>query len=51
MAIGETAALSSQIRTVGSKRRSVLPLIGLGLAVTVNAAWIGFLGYCLFKLV
>jgi hypothetical protein len=51
MAMSETAALSSQIRTVGTKRRSVFPLIGLGLAVMVNAAWIGFLGYCLLKLV
>jgi hypothetical protein len=30
---------------------SVLPLIGLGVAVIVNAAWIGFLGYWIFNLV
>jgi hypothetical protein len=42
-----------------SARRSVspvllgnaLPLIGLALAVIVNAAWIGLLGYFVFRLV
>ena len=28
-----------------------LPLIGLGLAVIANVAWIGLLGYFVFKLV
>jgi hypothetical protein len=51
MAVSETTALSSQVRTPGTQRRSVLPLVGLGLAAMVNAAWIGFLGYCLLKLV
>jgi hypothetical protein len=27
------------------------PLIGLGLAVIVNVAWVGLLGYFIFKLV
>jgi hypothetical protein len=31
--------------------RDALPLIGLGVAVIVNAAWIGFLGYFVFRLV
>lgn len=30
--------------------REALPLMGLVVAVFVNAAWIGFLGYELFKL-
>ena len=29
----------------------VLPLLGLCAAVVVNAAWIGFLGYWIFRLV
>jgi hypothetical protein len=29
----------------------VLPLLGLGVAVIVNAAWIAFLGYWIFRLV
>ena len=29
---------------------SVLPLLGLCAAVIVNAAWIGFLGYWIFRL-
>jgi hypothetical protein len=28
-----------------------LPLIGLGIAVIVNAAWVGLVGYFVFKLV
>ena len=28
----------------------VLPLLGLCAAITVNAAWIGFLGYWIFRL-
>ena len=38
----------------GGPRRPVtyaLPLIGLSVAVIVNAAWIGFLGYFVFRLV
>jgi hypothetical protein len=27
------------------------PLAGIGFAVAVNAAWIGFLGYCIFQLI
>ena len=29
--------------------RNVLPLIGLPVAIILNAAWMGFLGYTLFK--
>ncbi len=41
------AASSSPVTTI----RIILPLIGLGFAVIVNAAWIGFLGYCLVRLI
>ena len=29
----------------------ILPLAGLAFAVIVNVAWIGFLGFALFKLI
>jgi hypothetical protein len=49
--MGEIATISNQVGTISGARRGVWPLIGLGLAFMVNAAWIGFLGYCLLKLV
>lgn len=42
-----TAASSSPVSAI----RNFLPLIGLGFAVIVNAAWVGFLGFCLLKLI
>lgn len=47
------------VKSMPSTRRHVLrailgnalPLIGLALAVVVNAAWIGLLGYFVLKLV
>jgi hypothetical protein len=36
---------------LGTLLRNALPLIGLGVAVIVNAAWIGFLGYFVLRLV
>jgi hypothetical protein len=33
-----------------TRLRNSLPLIGLAMAVILNAAWIGFLGYELFRL-
>ena len=36
---------------LGTRLRNALPLIGLSVAVIVNAAWIGFLGYFVFRLV
>ena len=36
---------------LGARLRNALPLIGLSVAVIVNAAWIGFLGYFVFRLV
>jgi hypothetical protein len=49
----ETAAalpLSPAI-TIGARVSNVLPLIGLGFALTVNAVWIAFLSYCFWKLI
>ncbi len=31
--------------------RAALPLLGLGVAVIVNAIWIGFLGYLVLRLI
>ncbi len=53
MTLTETVAavpLSLAI-TVRARVSNALPLIGLGFAVIVNAAWIVFLGYCLLKLI
>jgi len=36
---------------LGTLLRNALPLIGLGVAVIVNAAWIGLLGYFVLRLV
>jgi hypothetical protein len=47
----ETAAPSNPVSTLRTRMSNALPLIGLGLAVIVNAAWIGFLSYCVLKLV
>ena len=49
----ETAAalpLSPAI-TIGARVSNVLPLIGLGFALTVIAVWIAFLSYCFWKLI
>ena len=51
MGLPETAAPSRLVRTVRARVWTALPLIGLGLAMIVNAAWIGFLGYFVLKLV
>ena len=36
---------------LGTRLSNALPLIGLSVAVIVNAAWIGFLGYFVLRLV
>jgi hypothetical protein len=44
-------AIGDGIGKMGATRlRNALPLMGLVVAVVVDAAWIGFLGYELFKL-
>ena len=51
MTLTETATLPSAAITVRARLSNALPLIGLGLAVIVNAAWIVFLSYCLLMLI
>jgi hypothetical protein len=55
----DVVSVTETTNAAPSTRRSVspallgnaLPLIGLALAVIVNAAWIGLLGYFVFRLV
>jgi hypothetical protein len=49
MAIADTAVPSQQNTQV--IRDNIWPLAGLFLALLVNAAWIGFLGYCVVRLI
>ena len=53
MSVTETtnAAPSTRRNILPALLGSALPLIGLALAVIVNAAWIGLLGYFVFRLV
>lgn len=39
-----------RVETSGRKA-DALPLLGLGIAVLLNAAWIAFLGYCAWRLI
>jgi hypothetical protein len=36
---------------LGGRIRNVLPLVGVGIALIVNAAWITFLAYCILNLI
>ena len=38
------------IGILGLQARNILPVMGLAAALIVNAAWIGFLGYFIMKL-
>jgi hypothetical protein len=38
------------IGILGLQARNILPVMGLAAALIVNAAWIGFLGYFVMKL-
>jgi len=47
----ETAAPPGLASTVHARFSNALPLIGLGFAAIVDAAWIVFLGYEFFRFV
>jgi hypothetical protein len=49
MAIADTAVPSQRSTQVCTS--DIWPLAGLFLALLVNAAWIGFLGYCVVRLI
>jgi hypothetical protein len=50
VAISKTAALDKQSGLTYSRVEDVLSAIGVGLAVGVNALWIGVFGYCVLSL-
>jgi hypothetical protein len=37
--------------SIGARVRDALPLVGVVFALIANAAWIGFLGYTIFRLI
>jgi hypothetical protein len=59
MSVTETTAPTAGQTEAGQFRRDDIlrildrcwPPVGIGLAVIVNAAWIGLLGYCVFQLI
>jgi hypothetical protein len=59
VSVTETVAPAAvQTKARSFKRDDILrilerswPAVGIGLAVAVNAVWIGFLGYCIFRLI
>jgi hypothetical protein len=51
MSIVETTAPPAETTSIRAGVSSALPIVGIGLALIVNAAWVGFLGYCIVKLI
>jgi hypothetical protein len=49
-ATSKTSALDQQTGLTHSRAEDVLSAIGVGLAVGVNALWIGVFGYCVLSL-
>jgi hypothetical protein len=48
---GEWLRIVSKTTEASSLFARILPLFGLCAAIVLNAAWIGFLGYWIFRLV
>jgi hypothetical protein len=51
MIILETAAPSAESTSRHARFSDVLPLVGIVIALIVNAAWVALLGYFILKLV
>jgi hypothetical protein len=51
MSTVETTALPTEGTSIRTRVSKALPVVGIGLALMVNAAWVGFLGYCIVKLI
>jgi hypothetical protein len=51
MSTVETTAPPAEATSIRTRVSSALPIVGIGLALIVNAAWVGFLGYCVVKLI
>ena len=45
------AARSEKRASMGAWLRDALPMVGVAAALIANAAWIGFLGYSIFRLI
>jgi len=50
MSVTETGAVAGRTERTSGRLGNAWPLIGIGLAVAANAAWIGFLTYGLSML-
>jgi hypothetical protein len=51
MSVVETAAPAMENASIRARFSNVLPVAGIVLALIANAAWIGFLAYCIAKLI
>jgi hypothetical protein len=47
----EATAPPAETTSIRARVSSTLPIVGICLALIVNAAWLGFLGYCIVKLI
>jgi hypothetical protein len=47
----ETTAPPPESTSIRDRVSGALPIVGICLALIVNAAWVGFLGYCIVKLI
>jgi hypothetical protein len=51
VSIAEMSAPAAESHSIRSRVSNILPVVGIGLALIVNAAWVTLLGYCILKLV
>jgi hypothetical protein len=51
MSTVETTTSPTEATSIRARVSSALPIVGIGLALMVNAAWVGFVGYCIVKLI
>jgi hypothetical protein len=42
---------SADVTSIRSRASAILPLAVVGAGLLVNAAWVAFIGYCIYKLV
>jgi hypothetical protein len=47
----ETTAPPPESTSICARVSTALPIVGIGVALIVNAAWVGFLGYCILRLI
>jgi hypothetical protein len=51
MSVVGTAVPAAQSASIRARFSNVLPLAGIALALIANAAWVGFLAYCIVRLI